>query len=71
MTKYAYYCIIKYMGAESKANPYDLFGIEAAIRIKEKLGGADIIICGKQTTDSDTAQIGPAIAEHLHLPHAP
>ncbi len=34
------------------------------------LGGADLIICGRQTTDGDTAQIGPAMAEHLHLPHA-
>lgn len=34
------------------------------------LGGADLIICGRQTTDGDTAQVGPAIAEHLSLPHA-
>ena len=34
------------------------------------LGGADLIICGQQTTDGDTAQVGPAIAEHLTLPHA-
>lgn len=34
------------------------------------LGGADLIICGKQTTDGDTAQGGPAIAEHMHIPHA-
>ena len=33
------------------------------------LGGADLILCGRQTTDGDTAQIGPAIAEHLHIPH--
>ena len=30
----------------------------------------DLIICGKQTTDGDTAQVGPAIAEHLGIPHA-
>jgi electron transfer flavoprotein beta subunit len=29
----------------------------------------DLIICGKQTTDGDTAQVGPEIAEHLHIPH--
>ena len=34
------------------------------------LGGADLIICGRQTTDGDTAQVGPAIAEHLGIPHA-
>lgn len=34
------------------------------------LGGADLIVCGRQTTDGDTAQVGPALAEHLSLPHA-
>lgn len=29
-----------------------------------------MIICGKQTTDGDTSQVGPAIAEHLNRPHA-
>ena len=29
-----------------------------------------LIICGRQTTDGDTAQVGPAIAEHLTIPHA-
>jgi len=35
-----------------------------------KLSEYDLIICGKQTTDGDTAQVGPAIAEHLNLPQA-
>jgi electron transfer flavoprotein beta subunit len=34
-----------------------------------KAGSFDLIICGKQTTDGDTAQVGPAIAEHLGIPH--
>ena len=34
------------------------------------IGGADLIICGRQTTDGDTAQVGPSIAEHLMIPHA-
>lgn len=34
----------------------------------EKLG-ADIIICGKQAIDGDTAQVGPEIAEFLNIPH--
>ena len=34
------------------------------------IGGADLIICGRQTTDGDTAQVGPAMAEHLTIPHA-
>ena len=29
-----------------------------------------LILCGKQTTDGDTAQVGPAIAEHMGIPHA-
>lgn len=33
------------------------------------IGGYDLILCGKQTTDGDTAQVGPAIAEHLGIPH--
>lgn len=35
----------------------------------EKIGGYDLILCGKQTTDGDTAQVGPAMAEHLNIPH--
>lgn len=116
---------LKRLGSQSKTNPYDLFALETALRIKEKMGGTvtvltmgpsqaesmirdaysmgadegiilsdkkfagsdvlatsytlsqgiraigdfDLIICGKQTTDGDTAQIGPALAEHLGLPH--
>jgi electron transfer flavoprotein beta subunit len=38
--------------------------IAAALR---KLG-YDLIICGRQAIDGDTAQVGPQIAEHLRLP---
>lgn len=31
--------------------------------------GADIIICGKQAIDGDTAQVGPETAEFLNIPH--
>ncbi|MEW6108715.1 MAG: electron transfer flavoprotein subunit beta/FixA family protein [Nitrospirota bacterium] len=31
--------------------------------------GADIIICGKQAIDGDTAQVGPELAEFLDIPH--
>jgi electron transfer flavoprotein alpha/beta subunit len=31
--------------------------------------GADVIICGKQAIDGDTAQVGPEIAEFLDMPH--
>lgn len=33
-----------------------------------KIGDYDIIICGKQASDGDTAQVGPGIATHLDLP---
>jgi electron transfer flavoprotein beta subunit len=29
----------------------------------------DLIVCGRQAIDGDTAQVGPQIAEHLGLPH--
>lgn len=34
------------------------------------VGGADIVLCGQQTTDGDTAQVGSEIAEFLNIPHA-
>ena len=36
----------------------------------EKIGGCDLVICGKQASDGDTAQVGPGIATHLDLPQA-
>ena len=54
----------KFAGADVLATSYTLMqGIQV-------LGGADLIVCGRQTTDGDTAQVGPAIAEHLGIPHA-
>ena len=53
----------KFAGADVLATSYAL---AQAVQV---LGGADLIICGRQTTDGDTAQVGPAIAEHLHIPH--
>ena len=32
------------------------------------LGKFDIILCGKQAADGDTAQVGPGIAVHLNIP---
>ena len=118
--------VLKRSGVAGKMNPYDLFALETALRLKaehggrvtvgtmgppqaravireaymmgadegyvfsdRRLGGADVlatsytlaqaiqsvgdfdlILCGKQTTDGDTAQVGPAIAEHMGIPHA-
>ena len=117
--------VLKRDGVDSKMNPYDLYALETALRIKEqhggiikvvsmgppqaaevireaymmgadegalvtdkkfagsdvlatsytisqgvkKLGSFDLILCGKQTTDGDTAQVGPATAEFLDIPH--
>lgn len=116
--------VLKRNGVESKMNPYDLYAIETALRIKEQQGGSitvvtmgppqaagiireafamgvdqgalisdrkfggadvlatsyalsqgirklgtfDLILCGKQTTDGDTAQVGPEISEWLQIP---
>lgn len=35
----------------------------------EKMGPYDLIICGLKTTDGDTGQTGPEMAEHLDIPH--
>lgn len=54
----------KFAGADVLATAYALSqGIT-------KLDSPDIIICGKQTTDGDTAQIGPEVAAFLNIPHA-
>ena len=41
--------------------------LASAIR---KIGDFDIILCGKQAIDGDTAQVGPGIAEWLDIPQA-
>lgn len=48
-------------GSDTLATSYTL---AAAIR---KIGTYDIIFCGKQAIDGDTAQVGPEIAEHLGI----
>jgi electron transfer flavoprotein beta subunit len=35
----------------------------------EHMGEYDIILCGLKTTDGDTGQTGPEMAEHLGIPH--
>ena len=32
------------------------------------IGKEDLVLCGRQAIDGDTAQVGPQIAEKLHLP---
>lgn len=49
-------------GADTLATSYAL---STAIA---KWGSVDLILCGKQAIDGDTAQVGPGIAENLGLP---
>lgn len=52
-----------FAGADTLATSYALsMGIQ-------KIGEYDLIICGKQATDGDTAQVGPSLAEKLGIPH--
>lgn len=54
-------------GSDTLATSYILS--EAIRAVEEKEGFKfDLILCGKQATDGDTAQVGPEIAEHLGLP---
>ena len=53
----------KFAGADVLATAYTL---SQGIR---KCGEYDLIICGKQTTDGDTAQVGAEVAEYLGLPN--
>ena len=52
-----------FAGSDTLATAYAL---SMGIR---KIGGADLIICGKQAVDGDTAQVGPSLAEKLGYPH--
>ena len=53
-------------GSDTLATSYIL---SCAIKKLEELEGKfDIIFCGKQAIDGDTAQVGPQISEHLGIP---
>jgi electron transfer flavoprotein beta subunit len=51
-----------FAGSDTWATGYTL---SLAIR---KLGDVDLVLCGKQASDGDTAQVGPGLAAHLDLP---
>ncbi len=53
-----------FAGSDTLATSYVL---AQAIR---KIGNYDLVICGKQAFDGDTAQVGPGIAEQLGIPQA-
>jgi len=52
-------------GADTLATSFVL--AEAVRRIEREQGRVDIVICGKQTIDGDTAQVGPGLATRLGL----
>jgi len=53
-----------FAGADTLATTYTL------AQAVNTLGGADLIICGKQAIDGDTAQVGPGLAQRLDLAYA-
>jgi electron transfer flavoprotein beta subunit len=52
----------KFAGADTLATSYAL---KCAV---ERLGVFDLVFCGRQAIDGDTAQVGPQVAEKLGLP---
>jgi electron transfer flavoprotein beta subunit len=52
----------KFAGADTQATSYTL---KCAV---EKLGAYDLVFCGRQAIDGDTAQVGPQLAEKLGIP---
>lgn len=53
-----------FAGADTWATSYTL------AKAVEKNGNFDLIICGKQAIDGDTAQVGPGLAVRLDIPYA-
>jgi electron transfer flavoprotein beta subunit len=52
-----------FAGADTWATSYTL--AKAAM----SLGSFDLILCGKQAIDGDTAQVGPGLASQLNIPY--
>ncbi len=51
-----------FAGSDTWATSYTLS------RAIHKIGDYDLVICGKQAVDGDTAQVGPGISAHLDIP---
>jgi electron transfer flavoprotein beta subunit len=56
----------KTAGSDTLATSYTLK--RAVEKIGADLGGYDLVFCGRQAIDGDTAQVGPQVAEKLGLP---
>jgi len=54
---------IGFAGADTLATSYTL------ARAVKRIGHFDLIICGRQAVDGDTAHVGPSLAEKLGVPH--
>jgi electron transfer flavoprotein beta subunit len=52
----------KFAGADTQATSYSL---SCAVK---KIGNYDLVFCGRQAIDGDTAQVGPQVAEKLAIP---
>lgn len=52
----------KFAGSDTLATSY---AISTAV---QKLGKVDMVLCGRQAIDGDTAQVGPQVAEKLCIP---
>lgn len=50
-------------GADTLATCYTL------VKAIEKIGPFDLILCGQESIDSNTAQVGPEMAAMLHIPN--
>jgi len=51
-----------FAGSDTWATSYTLS------KIISKINSYDLVICGKQAIDGDTAQVGPGISAHLDIP---
>jgi electron transfer flavoprotein beta subunit len=51
-----------FAGSDTLATSYTL------ARAIQKIGTFSMILCGKQASDGDTAQVGPGISTHLDIP---
>ncbi len=54
----------RFAGADTLATSYTL------ACVVRKIGTYDLVICGRQAIDGDTAQVGPQLAEKLGIPQA-
>jgi len=55
-----------FAGSDTWATSYTLSS--AIKKAAKEFGGFDIIVCGKQASDGDTAQVGPGISTFLDIP---